>query len=290
MYWIDLNSCRSGDKSCPREICQATGNTGTIAAAYTAIVVFVTIFSLATLQGMIPPFFVPGSGPTVLRKVILENATALFTLSSVLFMVTYRKGRSDFFFWYSVALALIAIGLLAVFVQPSVGSLIGWVGRSAQYIGFVFALYAVLIARKTATAKGLPLEDIIGNFFVDAERNYRQLVETVTDAIVTIDEDYRVLLWNSAAERMFGYPRDNAIGASFLKLVIDNQYIAVIKNDEQVIFGRDMPALTPVTVEIVGKRKDGALFSGGTDHVPALAGGAINPYLHPAGYYGAQAV
>jgi len=244
----------------PAKSGRAIKNTGTIAAAYTAIVLFVTIFSLATLQGIIPPFFVPGSGPTVLRQVILENATALFALSSVLFMVAYRKGRSDFFFWYSVALALIAIGLLAVFVQPSVGSLIGWVGRSAQYIGFVFALYAVLVAKKTATAKGLPLEDVIGNFFVDAEQNYRQLVETATDAIVTFDEDYRVLLWNSAAERMFGYPRDEAIGASFLKLVIDDRYIAVIKNDEQDISGRDIPALTPVPVEIVGKRKDGALF------------------------------
>jgi PAS domain S-box-containing protein len=244
----------------PSKSGKPTGNTGTIAAAYTAIVVFVTIFSLATLQGMIPPFFVPGSGPTVLRQVILENATALFALSSVLFMVTYRKGRSDFFFWYSVAFALIAIGLLAVFVQPSVGSLIGWVGRSAQYIGFVFALYAVLIARKTATAKGLPLEDVIANFFVDAEQSYKQLVETATDAIVTIDEDYRVLLWNSAAERMFGYPRDDAIGASFLKLVIDDPYIAVIKNNKQDISGRDIPVLTPEPVEIVGKRKSGAFF------------------------------
>jgi PAS domain S-box-containing protein len=244
----------------PAKSGRATGNTGTIAAAYTAIVVFVTVFSLATLQGMIPPFFIPGSGPTVLRQVILENATALFALSSVLFMLTYRKGRSDFFFWYSVALALIAIGLLAVFVQPSVGSLIGWVGRSAQYIGFVFALYGVLIARKTAMAQGLPLEEIIWNFFVDAEQNYRQLVETATDAIVTIDEDYRVLLWNSAAERMFGFPREDAIGVSFLKLVIDDRYIAVIKNDENDHFGHDIPALTPEPVEIVGKHKDGTLF------------------------------
>ncbi len=244
----------------PAKSGRATGNTGTIAAAFTAIVVFVTIFSLATLQGMIPPFFVPGSGPTVLRQVILENAIALFSLSSVLFMVAYRKGRTDFFFWYSVALALIAIGLLAVFVQPSVGSLIGWTGRSAQYLGFVFALYGVLIARKAATAKGVPLEDVIGNFFVDAEQNYQQLVETATDAIVTIDEDYRVLLWNSAAERMFGYPRDDAKGASFLQLVIDDQYIAVIKNDELDISSRNMPALAPELVEIVGKRKGGALF------------------------------
>ncbi len=236
------------------------GNTGIIAATYAGIFVFVAAFSLATFQGMIPPFFVPGSGPTALRQIVLENAVAFFAISSVLFMLAYRKRRSEFFFWYTVAMALVTIGLMAVFFQPSIGSLIGWVGRSAQYLGCVFLLYAVLIARKAAAAKGLPLEDVIGNFFVDAEQNYRQLVETATDAIVTIDEDYRVLLWNSAAERMFGYPRDDAIGASFLKLVIDDSYIAVIKNYEQDISGRDIPALTPEPVEIVGKHKDGALF------------------------------
>ncbi|MDP2797334.1 MAG: PAS domain S-box protein, partial [Methanoregula sp.] len=230
------------------------------AATGSAILVFVALFSLAAMQGLIPLFFIQGVGPTVLRQVILENAVAFFALSSVLFMFTYLKGRSDFFFWNVVSFALISIGLLAVFFQPSVGSLIGWVGRSAQYLGFVYALCAVLVARRAAAAKGLPFEEAIANFFVDAEQSYKQLVETANDAIVTFDDNDRILLWNAAAERMFGYTRDEAVGSSFPELAIDDRYSAVIKSEDEDIpvGGQHTRVLKPI--EISGKRKDGTLL------------------------------
>ena len=237
---------------------RAPVSTGKLAAVYAGIVIFVTLFSIATLEGMVPPFFIPGTGPTILRQIILEDAVVFFAISSVLFMYTYQKRRADFFFWISVSLALIATGLLAVFFQPSVGSLIGWVGRTAQYLGCVFALYAVLIVRQAATVKGIPLDEVIANFFADAEQSYKQLVETASDAIVTFDEDYRVLMWNSAAEKMFGYRRDEAIGSSFPDLATDGRDIAVIKNDDDGISGSQVRVLEPV--EIIARRKDGTLF------------------------------
>jgi PAS domain-containing protein len=139
--------------------------------------------------------FLLGSGPTMLRQVILENAVLLFPISSVLFIGIWRRERSDFFFWYSAAFALIAIGL------------IGWTGRFAQYLGFVFALNAILIARQTAAKKGLPLEEVIAGFFTDAEQSYTTLIETATDAIVVFDADDRVMVWNRAAENNGGFPR-----------------------------------------------------------------------------------
>ncbi|MEI7433585.1 MAG: PAS domain S-box protein [Methanomicrobiales archaeon] len=232
------------------------GNTWLIAATYTAILFFVTLFSLGTLQGIIPPFFIPGSGPTVLRQIVLENAVAFFMISSVLLWFAYTKRKSEFFFWYTLAMALVTIGLMAVFFQSSVGSVIGWVGRSAQYLGCIFLLYAVLITRKAAAAKGLPLDEVIANFFGDAEENYRQLVETATDAIVTIDEDDRILLWNSGAERMFGYSRSELSGKSFFKLVLEGPQGTSIKNNDQDSPGAGMER----TDEIVGKCKDGRQF------------------------------
>ena len=237
---------------------RGTVSTGKLTAVYAGIVVFVTFFSLATVEGVVPPFFIPGTGPTILRQIILEDAVVFFTISSVLFMYTYQKRKTDFFFWFSVSLALIATGLLAVFFQPSVGSFIGWVGRTAQYLGCVFALYAVLIARQAATVKGISIDEVIANFFVDAEQNYRQLVETATDAIVTLNEDYRVLMWNAAAEKMFGYRRDEAIGSSFPDLAIDGQYTAVIKNNDEGISGSQ--DRVPEPIEIIARRKDGTLF------------------------------
>ncbi len=240
---------------------RGSGNPGTIVIlTYAGIVVFVTLFIIATLRGMTPQFFAPGSGPTLIRVIILENAILLYALSSVLFMMAYQKSKSDFFFWYSGAFALITIGLISVFVQPSVGSLTGWVGRSAQYLGFIILLYAILIVLKVATVKGRPIEEVIANFFVDAEQSYKQLVETANDAIVTFDQKDRILLWNLAAERMFGYTRDEAIGLSFTELAVDDPSITVLQNtyrdpSAQV---RDEPGQH--SVEIVGKRKDGTLF------------------------------
>lgn len=234
------------------------GSTATIAAAYTGIVVFISVFCLATLQGMTPPFFVPGSGPTLLRQLVLENAVVFFAISSMLFMFTYRKRKSDFFFWTAIALSLITIGLLAVFLQPSVGSPIGWLGRAAQYLGFVFALYAVLNAGKAAKAKGLTLEDMVADFFGDAGESYRQLVETATDAIVTVDEDDRIILWNSAAERIFGFPRDEAAGSSFTGLAIADESKAVFTREKGA--GIDEGGTFPQPVEIVGSRKNGESF------------------------------
>ena len=48
---------------------------------------------------------------------------------------------------------MLAIGLFAFFVQKSVGSPIGWLGRSANYFGGIFALGAILGALRDARGK-----------------------------------------------------------------------------------------------------------------------------------------
>lgn len=46
----------------------------------------------------------------------------------------------------------------------------------------------------------------------DAEERYRAILESAMDAVITIDESQRVILFNQAAEAMFGCPRAEAIG------------------------------------------------------------------------------
>jgi PAS domain S-box-containing protein len=38
------------------------------------------------------------------------------------------------------------------------------------------------------------------------------IVESVTDAVVTIDEDHKVLMCNKAAEELFGYSSNEMLG------------------------------------------------------------------------------
>ena len=47
----------------------------------------------------------------------------------------------------------------------------------------------------------------------DNEARLRGILDSAMDAIITVDADQRVVLFNNAAEAMFGWPRDEAIGA-----------------------------------------------------------------------------
>jgi PAS domain S-box-containing protein len=53
----------------------------------------------------------------------------------------------------------------------------------------------------------------------DSENRFRTLAETASDAIITVDEDSRIVLVNYAAERVFGYTREEMIGAELLMLM-----------------------------------------------------------------------
>lgn len=231
--------------------------TATLAALYTGMVALVLTVTLPAVMGVTPPFFIPGSGPTMLRQIILENAVLFFAISSALLMSTYLRRRTDLFFWFSVSFALIAIGLLAVFFQPSVGSPMGWAGRSAQDIGCVLALYGVLIARKTAMTKGISLETAIAEYFVDAGERFKELVETAPVAIISFDKDCRILLWNPAAWQMFGYTPGEAVGASFSDIIFSGEDAEEIRKACRAMQIGSTYASQGAITEREGRRKDG---------------------------------
>ncbi|HYF20503.1 MAG TPA: PAS domain S-box protein [Ramlibacter sp.] len=61
----------------------------------------------------------------------------------------------------------------------------------------------------------------------DAERNLddvtqrlEALIATANDAVITIDERSRIIDWNQAAERMFGWRRDEALGQVLTELIV----------------------------------------------------------------------
>jgi len=103
----------------------------------------ITVLTLLALLGDTPAFFVPGAGSTVLRQAVVAAGLFLFAASSILFVRLYHDSRSGILFWYSMALALTAIGLAAFYFGRTVGDPIAWTGRIATYLGGIYSLIAV---------------------------------------------------------------------------------------------------------------------------------------------------
>ena len=170
---------------------------------YGCAAAFVAGLSLADVYGFVPVFFVQGIGPTAIRQVVLSNALTFFALSSVLFYLLYRKRREELFFWFSVSSAFVAIGLLAIFFQQSVGSPIGWTGRIAQYAGASLTLAAVITLRGPAPRSGSTLEGRMIQVFT-GEAATQTLMSAVGAAVILFDRDTTILVANPEAVRRLG--------------------------------------------------------------------------------------
>ena len=127
---------------------------------YGGLSVFIVVFTMASLRGIIPPFFIQGVGPTALRQWILGVADILFAFSFFIFMGSYIKNREVFLYWYSSALALTSISLTAFFIERAIGSPVGWAGRSSQYLGGIYFLVAIITAKRSAQIRRSSLDDV----------------------------------------------------------------------------------------------------------------------------------
>ena len=91
-----------------------------------------------------------------------------------------------------------------------------------------------------------------------SQHHIADIVNGSLDAIVCMDHEGKVIEWNPAAERMFGYDRDEAIGRELCELIVPEamrerhrqglaRYLAT---GEAVVLGKRL--------ELVGLRKDGS--------------------------------
>ena len=194
-----------------------------LSAACAIVLGLVGLLTLAALGEWTPTFFVQGRGGTPLRQFVLGSGTAIFVLSSVLLWQTGRRIASSFAYWFSLALALIALGLLAVMGQSVQGGILGWTGRAAQFLGSAYMLVAALVSARESRVWGIPLAEALSA----AQEQYRALVEMSPDAIV-VHADGKWVFANSAALRLFGATREEDIlGREALDLVhIDDREAA----------------------------------------------------------------
>ncbi len=90
----------------------------------------------------------------------------------------------------------------------------------------------------------------------ESEEKYYEVINTSVDAILSVDPQLNLILWNPSAERIFGYKEKEVLGQSLLK-IIPNGYGAARKRlfKESPECGKYPAEAT--TLELEGLRKNG---------------------------------
>ena len=129
------------------------------------------------------------------------------------------------------------------------------IGLGATVVCIFTALVALYLIDKLQRKDALAAQLNIAN------DRYQLTVDSVMDAIVAVDESMTIVLFNQAAERMFGYTQQEAIGQPLDKLIparlrdLHHGHIQKFSSDDNV----KNRTLHPMR-EIVGLRADSSEF------------------------------
>ncbi len=96
------------------------------------------------------------------------------------------------------------------------------------------------------------------------EKLYREMTNSIRDAIILINEEAKVTFWNPAAEKIFGYSSLEATGKNIHELVVPDSMCpdgrARIDAGVKTFSEIGMGYYTFGNIELVGRRKDGTEF------------------------------
>jgi PAS domain S-box-containing protein len=94
-----------------------------------------------------------------------------------------------------------------------------------------------------------------------SEERTRLVLDTAPDAFITLDRDGVVRTWNAAAERLFGWTKDEAVGQTMRDLIVPAEHRGRHDARRRALMGSPDPLATErFEVELV--RRDGERFPG----------------------------
>ena len=95
-----------------------------------------------------------------------------------------------------------------------------------------------------------------GKSLWNRDQRFQAVMNTAHDAIIFMDDLGNITFWNPAAEKMFGYSRQEVIGKSLHSIIVPEKYRRVAENGlgKFVKTGRG-PAIGK-TIEVLGLKKD----------------------------------
>lgn len=94
----------------------------------------------------------------------------------------------------------------------------------------------------------------------ESEERFRNMAESAQDGIVIIDQDGLVTYWNAAAECMFGYGRDEAVGQDMHALLAPARYREACRNGWAGFRDSGIGTVVDTTFETFALHKNGYEF------------------------------
>jgi PAS domain S-box-containing protein len=94
----------------------------------------------------------------------------------------------------------------------------------------------------------------------DSEARMRAILEAALDCVVTMDEHGRVVEFNPAAERTFGYERDDIVGLEMAELIVPPRLRDMHRQGLKRYLETGTGTVLNRRIEITGMRSDGTEF------------------------------
>jgi PAS domain S-box-containing protein len=207
-------------------------------AAYALALAAVVVVTVAALGGWLPTFFVQGQGGTPLRQLVLSSAIAMFVLAGLLLTQASPRPLPPFARWYSLALALIGVGLVGVLFQSSAAGVLSWTGRTAQFLSGVYMLFAAVASARDARAWSISLETALRE-----EQDFSAAVlDTAGALMVVLDTQGRITCFNHTCEQLTGYRAADVLGRVFWTFLIPPEEMAGIAEGWQTLLAGNVPS------------------------------------------------
>ena len=158
---------------------------------------------------------------------------------------------------------------LADYLMTGVGSLIGRpieiLARRANDEQFPIELALTQIPASEPPAFTAFIRDITDRKAADealrrSESRKAAVLETALDAIVSIDSDNKVIEWNPAAERIFGYSRELAMGRDMAELIVPRANVEVRRKGLTRFLQSGRGRMLGHRIEVMAMRANGAEF------------------------------
>ena len=108
----------------------------------------------------------------------------------------------------------------------------------------------------------------------ESEEQYRSLVQTADDAIISTDGQGNIVFWNKAAEIIFGYSADEIVGKSFTIIMPRRDWKRNIDGIREAVATEKSSVLGKI-VEGAMKRKNGSEFTAETSRAMRKTGKGV---------------